>query len=186
MSLILKDIFDSSFNSKSLTNIPTPETVSRYEYLFTHSNTLSTAYHTADFSFTLSQLYALLPLPPPDRKPVLDDVFAGESHRLWFRRGRGRKIHVAICMANKGNLAEFRAWSHAFVLAGLLAAVKIQGKSREEVFAVEMELVQQSLKRVNRVFEMDQGIGRALLERGWDIPVRISNGYAHANGKGIE
>ena len=164
-SLILTHLFDSTFRAKSLMNIPTPRIISQQEHLFTHQNILSSEHHTANFT-NVHSIYALL--PPTITTSKIESIFVDEEYKLWFQRLPHNKISIAISLETHLPIIHFKAWTHAYVLAGLLANEKlVQGMSDEE--CADAAIVSHALKRVNEGFERAPGIERGLIDKGWNL-----------------
>jgi hypothetical protein len=137
--------------------------------------------HTADIGVSYSSVLRLVPGPPlklklrlagpTDRGTMLRSIFAGEDHILWFQRFADKRRHILIYISSHSFKAHFRAWAHAYVLAGLLREMKpFTGDFDREM---ERAAVIEALNRVNTAFDVDGGIEEALKNKGWNVEISM-------------
>jgi hypothetical protein len=78
---------------------------------------------------------------------------------------------VLISISSHSLKSHFRAWAHAYVLAGLAAGGSSGSNSEKSTW--EQSVVIESLNRVRRVLDEDGGIEKALKNEGWNVDVSM-------------
>jgi hypothetical protein len=59
-SLIISDLFNENLDSRPLSEIPTPNEISKREYLFASAKTLGNTLHTADIDVSAGSVFNIM------------------------------------------------------------------------------------------------------------------------------